>query len=41
MTSIEGAAPQPAAVDAQWLITIAASAGGIQAIRTILRSVSP
>lgn len=39
MTSIEGARPQPAAVNGRpWLITIAASAGGIQAIRTILRS---
>jgi two-component system chemotaxis response regulator CheB len=41
MTSPEGARPQPAAADASWLITIAASAGGIQAIRRLLQSLPP
>jgi chemotaxis response regulator CheB len=39
MASLEGARLQPAAVNRPWLITIAASAGGIEAIRTILQSV--
>jgi chemotaxis response regulator CheB len=41
MTSIQGARPQPAAVNRPWLITTAASAGGTSAIRTIPESLPP
>jgi two-component system chemotaxis response regulator CheB len=41
MTPSEIAAPQPAAANRLWLITIAASAGDIGAIRTILKSLPP
>jgi hypothetical protein len=37
MALLEGTRPQPSMVNRPWLITIPASAGGVEAIRTILQ----